>query len=112
LGGSGVRVAHFVVDAFAAVTAVGGGTAWATGLKSDRFPAEMLRGAQFGSYVIPGLILAGIVGGGIRGTSEISSCAQFREQDTSAQPLDQPHLRLLAHRGGGAKLYGVLSSHS
>jgi hypothetical protein len=58
LGSSGVRVAHFVVDAFTAVTAVGGGTAWATGLESDRFPAEMLRRTQFGSYVIPGLILA------------------------------------------------------
>jgi hypothetical protein len=84
LGSSGVRVAHFVVDAFTAVTAVGGGTAWATGLESDRFPAEMLRGTQFGRYVIPGLILAEVVGGGRRGTSENSSYAQFREQDTSA----------------------------
>jgi hypothetical protein len=65
LESSGVRVAHFVVDAFAAVTAVGGGTALATGLESDRFPAEMLRGTQFGSYVIPGLILAGVVGGSV-----------------------------------------------
>ena len=63
MGSSGVRVAHFVVDAFTAATAVGGGTAWATGLETGRFPAEMLRGTQFGSYVIPGLILAGVVGG-------------------------------------------------
>ena len=49
MGSSGVRVAHFLVDAFA----------WATGVESDRFPAEMLWGTQFGSYVIPGLILSG-----------------------------------------------------
>ena len=84
MGSSGVRVAHFVVDAFTAVMAVGGGTAWATGLESDRFPAERLRGTQFGSYVIPALILAGVVGGGIRGTSENGSCVQFREQGTNA----------------------------
>jgi hypothetical protein len=70
LGGSGVRGAYFVVDAF---------TAWATGLESGRFPAEVLRGTQFGSYVIPGLILAGVVGGGIRGTSENSSSPTLDE---------------------------------
>ena len=63
MGSSGVRVAHFVVDAFTAVMAVGGGTAWATGLESGRFPAEVLRGTQFGSYVISGLIPAVVVGG-------------------------------------------------
>ncbi len=80
MGSSGVRVAHFVVDAFNAVTAVGSGTAWATGLESGRFLAEMLRGTQFGGYVIPGLILAGVVGG----PSEKALCTQFREKVTSA----------------------------
>ena len=80
MGSSGVRVAHFVVDAFTAVAAVGGGTAWATGLESDKFPAKMLRGTQFGSYVIPGLILAGVVGG----PSDKALCTQFREKVTSA----------------------------
>jgi hypothetical protein len=96
------------------VTAVGGGTALATGLESDRFPAEMLRGTQFGSYVIPGLILAGVVGGGIRGTSENGSCAQSREQGTNALPLDQHHLdlRLLAERCGESHAWDVVSSYS
>lgn len=58
-----VRVALVTVDAFAAVTAVGGGLALATGLEGDRFPAEWLRGTPFSSYVVPGLILAGVVGG-------------------------------------------------
>jgi hypothetical protein len=78
LGSSEVCVAHFIVDAFAAVTAVGGGTAWATGLESDRLPAEMLRGTQFGSYVIPGLSLAGVVGG--------ANTRNFRDQFLRAVP--------------------------
>jgi hypothetical protein len=57
------RVALLAVDAFAAVTAVGGGLALVTGLEGDRFPADWLRGTPFSSYVVPGLILAGVVGG-------------------------------------------------
>lgn len=57
------RVALFAADAFAGLTAVGGGVALATGLESDRFPPEYLEGTPFGSYVVPGLILAGVVGG-------------------------------------------------
>lgn len=52
------------VDAFAAVTAVGGGIALATGLEEDRFPATWLMGTPFRSYRVPGLLLAGLVGGG------------------------------------------------
>jgi hypothetical protein len=63
MGISGVRVALFVVDVFVALTAIGGGIALVTGLEGDRFPVEMLRGTPFSSYVIPGLILAGVVGG-------------------------------------------------
>ena len=99
MGSSGVRVAHFVVDAFTALKADGGDSAWATGLESDRFPAEMVRGTQFGSYVISGLIPARVVGGcaavaaaatlpvrlapsggGIREPSENGSCTQSCEQ--------------------------------
>ena len=61
--GNRVRVALFAVDAFAAVSAVGGGIALATGLEGDRFPTDLLAGTPFRSYVIPGLILAGVVGG-------------------------------------------------
>lgn len=57
----GARVTLFAVDAFAAMTAVGGGILVATGL--DRLPAAWLAGTLFSSYLIPGLILAVVVGG-------------------------------------------------
>lgn len=60
---SRARVALIAVDAFSAVTAVGGGIALATGAEGDRFPVELLRDTPFRSYLVPGLILAGAVGG-------------------------------------------------
>lgn len=60
---SGVRSALVVVNAFVALTAIGGGVALAAGLEANRFPLEWLQGTPFRSYLIPGLILAGVVGG-------------------------------------------------
>lgn len=60
---SRVRAALVIVDAFAAVTSLAGGIALVTGLEGDRFPPEMLRGTPFPDYTLPGLILAGVVGG-------------------------------------------------
>jgi hypothetical protein len=57
------RAALVAVDAFAAGTAIGGGIALATGAERNRFPAAWLRGTPFRDYVIPGLLLAGVVGG-------------------------------------------------
>ncbi len=57
------RVALFAVDTFTAVTAIGGGLALAAGLERDRFPTAWLDGTPFASYVAPGLLLAGAVGG-------------------------------------------------
>ena len=48
------------LDTFVAVSAIGGGAALAAGV--DRFPTEWLRGSPFSDYVLPGLILAGVVG--------------------------------------------------
>jgi hypothetical protein len=63
-GGRGpLRVGLFAVDGFGAVSAVGGGIALMAGLESGRFPLDWLRGTPFSSYVIPGLILALVVGG-------------------------------------------------
>jgi hypothetical protein len=59
---SRARTALFVVDGFAAMSAVGGGIALATGLEGDRFRPELLRGTPFRSYVVPGALLAGVVG--------------------------------------------------
>ncbi len=51
------------LDGFTALTAVGGGLALATGREGNRFPTELRRGTPFRSSVVPGLILAGVVGG-------------------------------------------------
>lgn len=59
---SKARIALLAVDGFAAVSAVGGGMALATGLEGGRFSPELLRGTPFRSYVVPGALLAGVVG--------------------------------------------------
>ncbi len=69
-----VRIALFVVDAFTAMTAVGGGLALMTRLEGDRFPLEWLQGTPFSSYVIPGLILTVAVGG----TAAVAAVALLR----------------------------------
>ena len=54
-------VTLFVASVFVALTAVFGGITVATGV--DKFPAGWLIGTPFCSYLIPGLILAVVVGG-------------------------------------------------
>lgn len=51
----------FVANVFVALTAVFGGITLSLGV--DKFPAQWLVGTLFHSYLIPGLILAVIVGG-------------------------------------------------
>ncbi len=58
-----IRPALVALDGLAALTALGGGIALATGLEGERFPVELLIGTPFSSYVLPGLILAVAVGG-------------------------------------------------
>lgn len=58
-----MELALTILAAFVAVTATGGGVALAAGLEGDRMPLEWLRRTPFESYVAPGLILAGAVGG-------------------------------------------------
>jgi hypothetical protein len=61
VGSGRVRFALFVVDLSAAVSAVIGGVAVA--LDADHFPREWLTGSPFSDYVLPGAILAVLVGG-------------------------------------------------
>jgi hypothetical protein len=51
----------FVASVFVALTAIGGGVTLVIGM--DKFPAGWLVGTPFNSYLIPGLILAVVVGG-------------------------------------------------
>ena len=55
------RIALLALTGFSALTAIGGGTALVLGL--DRFPPSWISGTPFRSYVVPGLILAFVVGG-------------------------------------------------
>jgi len=51
----------FIASILVALTAIGGGVTLAIGM--DKFPAAWLIGTPFRSYLIPGLILAVVVGG-------------------------------------------------
>jgi len=70
-------VTLFVASVFVALTAVLGGIAVAIGV--DKFPAGWLVGTPFSSYLIPGLILAFIVGG----SAVVAAIAALRRLDAS-----------------------------
>jgi hypothetical protein len=77
----GARVALTVIGGFVALTAVGGGIALATGAEGDRFPADLLAGTPFRSYLIPGLILAVVVGG----SAAVATTATLRSPEAGAR---------------------------
>jgi len=68
----------FVADVFIALTAVFGGITVATGV--DKFPAGWLARTVFSSYLIPGLILAVVVGG----SATAAAVATLRSRDAGA----------------------------
>jgi hypothetical protein len=68
----------FVASVFVALTAVGGGITLAIGL--DKFPAGWLIGTPFSSYLIPGLILAVVVGG----SAVVATVATLRRSGAGA----------------------------
>lgn len=63
----GVDTLLAALDAVVAVTAISGGIALAAGLEARRIPAAWLARTPFTDYRIPGLTLAGIVGGSATG---------------------------------------------
>jgi hypothetical protein len=70
-----VRVVLIVLDAVVGVTAVGGGVALAAGLEGQRYPVAWLEGTPFGSYLVPGLILAVAVGGSAASAAVLTATA-------------------------------------
>jgi len=68
----------FVASVFVAFTAIAGGLTLATGV--DKFPAEWLAVTPFRSYLIPGLILAVIVGG----SATAAALAMLQKSSTGA----------------------------
>ncbi len=71
-------VTLFVASVFVALTAVFGGITLAMGV--DKFPAEWLDGTAFSSYLIPGVILAVVVGG----SAVAAAIATLRSTNTGA----------------------------
>lgn len=71
-------VTMFVASAFVALTAVFGGATVAAG--ADKFPAGWLIGTPFTSYLIPGLILAVVVGG----SAVVAAVEALRRSDAGA----------------------------
>jgi hypothetical protein len=68
----------FVANVFVALTAGLGGITLAAGI--DKFPVAWLAGTPFRSYLIPGLILAVVVGGSATG----AALATLRSRGTGA----------------------------
>lgn len=68
----------FVDSVFVALTATLGGITLALGI--DKFPAQWLIGTPFRSYVIPGLVLAAIVGG----SATVAAVTMVRRSDKGA----------------------------
>lgn len=66
----GIRLTLLILQAFVALTAFAGGVALVIGSLDESFstvlnpPPEYLAGSPFDSYVVPGLVLAAVLGGG------------------------------------------------
>lgn len=60
-----IRITLAAIEAFIGLDAVGGGIAILTGAFDQWFPIAWLQGTPFNNYLIPGLFLLIIVGGGM-----------------------------------------------
>lgn len=61
----GIRIALAAIEAFIGLGAVGGGIAILTGAFDQWLPVAWLQGTPFSDYLIPGLVLLIVVGGGM-----------------------------------------------
>jgi hypothetical protein len=68
----------FVASVFVTMTAIGGGITLVIGM--DKFPPGWLIGTPFSSYLIPGLILAAVVGG----SAAVAAVATLRRSNAGA----------------------------
>jgi hypothetical protein len=61
----GIRIALAVIEACIGLGAIGGGIALLRGAMGQWLPVAFLQGTPFSDYIIPGLILTVVVGGGM-----------------------------------------------
>ena len=91
----GARIALIIADSFVAATAIGDGIILVTGMESTRYPLDLLKGTAFSSYVIPGLVLALVVGG----SAIVAAIAMLRS----------PYASAVASAAAGAVLMGWIA---
>lgn len=61
----GIRIALAVIEACIGLGAIGGGIALLIGAMGQWLPVAFLQGTPFSDYIIPGLLLTVVVGGGM-----------------------------------------------
>ena len=73
----GIRIALAVIEACIGLGAIGGGIALLIGAMGQWLPVAFLQGTSFSDYIIPGLILTVVVGGGML----LAAATQFIQRE-------------------------------
>ena len=73
----GIRIALAVIEACIGLGAIGGGIALLIGAMGQWLPVAFLQGTPFSDYIIPGLILTVVVGGGML----LAAATQFIQRE-------------------------------
>jgi hypothetical protein len=73
----GIRIALAVIEACIGLGAIGGGIALLIGAMGQWLPVAFLQGTPFSDYIIPGLLLTVVVGGGML----LAAATQFIQRE-------------------------------
>src|SRR6266849_2145746 len=73
----GIRIAFVVIGACIGLGAIGGGIALLIGAFAQWLPVAWLQGTPFSDYIIPGLLLTVVVGGGML----LAAATQFIQRE-------------------------------
>ena len=72
-----IRITLIIIETFIGLGAIGGGIALLSGAMAQWLPATFLQGTPFSDYIIPGLILTIVVGGGML----LAAATQFIQRE-------------------------------
>lgn len=73
----GIRIALTIIEACVGLGALGGGIALLSGAFDQWLPVAFLQGTPFSDYLIPGLVLTIVIGGGML----LASATQFIQRE-------------------------------
>jgi hypothetical protein len=73
----GIRIALAVIEPCIGLGAIGGGIALLRGAMGQWLPVAFLQGTPFSDYIIPGLLLTVVVGGGML----LAAATQFIQRE-------------------------------